>query len=372
MPMDNTNVVEVPLKERSYPIVIGNGLMEKAGIWIKQHQPSKRALIVADYTTASLFAKDFIKSLNKENIAAEIITVMPGEGSKSLSQLQALLEEMLSFNPDRKTMVVALGGGVVGDLAGFAASILLRGVPFVQIPTTLLSQVDSSVGGKTAVNSQHGKNLIGSFYQPRLVIADMQTLSTLPRRELLAGYAEVVKYGLINQPEFFDWLETNAAAALRGDKDGLSHIVATCCKAKADVVSEDEKESGIRALLNLGHTFGHALEKETGYSDTMIHGEAVALGCLMALHLSVKRNLVSEQDYTRVITHYKAVGLPASLKPFKADWNPARLASYCLQDKKAKDGALVFILLKGIGKAFIAEDVTLAEAEATFSEFMSA
>lgn len=371
MPMDNPRIVEVSLAERSYPIVIGNGLMPKAGTWIKQHESAKRALVIADQTTSSLFALDFIKSLTKEGIQSDIIVVAPGEGSKSLAQLQALLEEMLAHKPDRKTLVIALGGGVIGDLAGFAASILLRGVPFVQVPTTLLSQVDSSVGGKTAVNSQQGKNLIGSFYQPRLVIADMDTLSTLPRRELLAGYAEVIKYGFINQPEFFDWLEINGAAALRGDKEVLSHIVATCCAAKAAVVAEDEKESGMRALLNLGHTFGHALEKETGYSEIMIHGEAVALGCLMALWLSVQRGLATKQEYDRVRAHYQAVGLPVNLASYSVDWNAPRLAGYCLQDKKAKDGKLVFILMKGIGGAFIAEDVTLQEAETTFQHFIA-
>lgn len=371
MPMDNPRIVNVALDERSYPIVIGNGLMAKAGSWIKQHQPAKKALVIADQNTSSLFALDFLKSLTKEGIQSEIIVVPPGEGTKSLTQLQALLEEMLAHKPDRKTLVIALGGGVIGDLAGFAASVLLRGVPFIQVPTTLLSQVDSSVGGKTAVNSTHGKNLIGSFYQPRLVLADMDSLSSLPRRELLAGYAEVVKYGFINQPDFFEWLETNAAAALRGDKEALSHIVATCCEAKAAVVAEDEKESGMRALLNLGHTFGHALEKETGYSDIMIHGEAVALGCLMALWLSVQRALSTQKEYDRVEAHYKAVGLPTSLKPYAANWDSVQLAHYCLQDKKAKDGNLVFILMKGIGGAFIAEDVTLKEAEDTFQHFMA-
>lgn len=371
MSTDNTRIIEVALKERSYPIVIGEPLMANAGAWIQRYLPRQsRAIIVADEHTATLFAEKVQGSLQAENIASDMIAVPAGEGSKSLTRLEALLEQMLERRPDRRTLVIALGGGVVGDLAGFAASILLRGVPFVQIPTTLLSQVDSSVGGKTAVNSRHGKNLIGSFYQPRLVLADTSTLTTLPRRELLAGYAEVVKYGLIDQPDFFIWLEAFGKAALEGDPEKISSIIAACCEAKAAVVAEDEREAGKRALLNLGHTFGHALEKASGYSDIMLHGESVALGCLMALSLSASRGLAPQEDYARVLGHYKDVGLPTTLKDFAVEWKPEQLAQYCLQDKKAKDGQLVFILMRGIGQSFIAEDVTLGEVGNTFSQFI--
>jgi 3-dehydroquinate synthase len=253
---------------------------------------------------------------------------------------------------------VALGGGVIGDLTGFAAGVLKRGVAFAQVPTTLLAQVDSSVGGKTAINAPQGKNLIGLFHQPRIVIADTALLATLPRRQLLAGYAEVVKYGALGDPDFFDWLEQSAAAALGGDEDALVHAVAQSCRMKAAIVARDERESGERALLNLGHTFGHALEAATGFSDRLLHGEGVAIGMALAFALSVKLGLCPGQDAVRFTRHLKAIGLPTAITDIAGPRpTPEELLGHMAHDKKAADGKLTFILLKGIGRAFITREV---------------
>lgn len=352
--------LRVALGERSYDIVVGERILGKSGSYILPLLKGKRVLIVCDETVARLYLHRLTNALEEAQIRSRAILVKPGEGSKSIAVFGELMESLLAEKPDRKTMLIALGGGVIGDLTGFAASVLLRGVDFIQIPTTLLSQVDSSVGGKTGINSQWGKNLIGTFHQPRLVLADVATLSTLPKRELLSGYAEVVKYGLINDEPFFSWLEDKGAALLSGDAGLMGEAILRSCAAKAAIVGEDEKESGVRALLNLGHTFGHALEAETGFGDALLHGEAVAIGMVMACKLSVVMGLCPQSDMDRVVAHYKAVGLPFCPKSVRADWNVDALMEHFTRDKKAEGGKLTFILLRGIGKAFITQEVDVA------------
>ncbi len=289
--------LRVDLSERSYDILIGDGLIANAGESIKPLMKSDFAVIVSDETVAKFYLKPLTASLEKANIRCRPVTIPAGEGSKSLAAFGELMEKILAHRPDRKTLLIALGGGVVGDITGFAASCLLRGVDFIQIPTTLLAQVDSSVGGKTGLNSTHGKNLIGAFYQPRLVLCDTSALSTLSEREKKAGYAEIVKYGLLGDAAFFAWLEKNGAAVLAGDTAAITEAVTRSCKAKAAIVERDEKESGSRALLNFGHTFGHALEIETHYSDKLLHGEAVAIG--MALAFAIARHLIEKNRACR-------------------------------------------------------------------------
>jgi 3-dehydroquinate synthase len=286
--------------------------------------------------------------------------VPPGEGSKSFSGLEQVTGALLDSGVDRGGLIVALGGGVIGDLTGFAAGVLKRGIAFAQIPTTLLAQVDSSVGGKTAINASQGKNLIGLFHQPRIVIADTALLATLPRRELLAGYAEVAKYGALGDRNFFEWLEASGGKALEGDKDALIHAVAHSCRMKADIVARDERESGERALLNLGHTFGHALEAATGFSDRLLHGEGVAIGMALAFRLSTKLGLCSGQDTERLSRHLRAMGLPSTISDIPGERPPAdTLLAAMGHDKKVKDGKLVFILVRGLGQAFVASDVPI-------------
>ncbi|MBL8643485.1 MAG: 3-dehydroquinate synthase, partial [Rhodospirillaceae bacterium] len=316
-------------------------------------------------------------TLMQAGIKSDHVIVPAGEASKSVEHLARILDAMLAAKCERKTMIVALGGGVIGDLAGFAASILLRGVDFVQIPTTLLSQVDSSVGGKTGINTAAGKNLVGSFHQPRLVLADTDVLSTLPRRELLAGYAEVAKYGLLGDAAFFAWLEQNATSALNlggNDQAALTHCIAASCKAKAKIVGEDEKENGVRALLNLGHTFGHALEAEMGYGDGLLHGEAVAIGMVLAFDLSARMGLCPAADAARAKTHLANVGLPVSppKRGPKGKITTDALLSHMAQDKKVADGAITFILARGIGQAFTTTDVPEAKLRDTLDAALNA
>ncbi len=354
----------------SYPIYIGSGLLHEAGHLLHGLMPQHRAIIISDNATAPLYEEMLGLSLEAAGISHESIMLPAGEQTKSLLHFSELLEKILAKNPERRTSLIALGGGVIGDITGFAASVLLRGIPFVQIPTTLLAQVDSSIGGKTAVNSRFGKNLIGSFYQPNAVIADIGTLESLPKRELLSGYAEALKYGLIGDEAFFSWLETFGMMAMADDTEALISIVEASCHAKAVIVSEDEREKGRRALLNLGHTFGHALEKESGFGNLLLHGEAVAIGMLMALRLSVRRGLCNAEEETRVREHYRMVGLPEQLPDIGKPWDAAILARHCLQDKKVENGHLRFILLRGIGHAFVEYDVTPEEAQSVFAEFI--
>jgi 3-dehydroquinate synthase len=316
----------------------------------------KRAFVVTDDSVAPLYLDRVLASLDKAGIT-HLNTMLPhGEGTKDFPHLEALVDAMLEARCERSTMVVALGGGVVGDLTGFAASILQRGLDFVQIPTTLLAQVDSSVGGKTGINTRHGKNLVGAFHQPRLVLADTSALTSLPRRQVLAGYAEVVKYGCIDEPEFFDWLEQNGYHVIVGEEKARRHAVAVSCRAKARIVAQDEREGGVRALLNLGHTFGHALEAETGFSTELLHGEAVAIGMVMAFRLSARLGLAPVEDAARLERHLAKVGLPTGLARNRV-WDIDRLLHHMSGDKKVKNGKVTFVLARGIGQSFLTDDV---------------
>jgi 3-dehydroquinate synthase len=362
-----TTIVPVELGERSYDIHIAPGLLDRAGELIQPLMRGNRALVVTDDRVAPLYLERLEKSLAASGIMPMHTVVPAGEKTKDFPHLEALLDAMLAAKAERGTMVVALGGGVIGDLTGFAASILLRGVDFVQVPTTLLSQVDSSVGGKTGINTRHGKNLIGAFHQPRLVLADTATLDSLDRRQVLAGYAEVVKYGIIDDPEFFGWLESNAKRLIDGEPEARAHAVAVSCRAKARIVAADEREGGLRALLNLGHTFGHALEAETGFSDEMLHGEAVAIGMVMALRLSARLGLAPAKDTERLVRHLDGLGLPSRL-PSQRKWDAARLVEHMQGDKKMKDGKVTFVMAKGIGQSFLTRDVPEAELLAMLME----
>jgi 3-dehydroquinate synthase len=322
----------------------------------------KQAVIVTDEIVARPLLAPLQQSLDAAGVAHRTIVLPPGEGTKDLTHFGRLVDDILACNIERGTMLVALGGGVVGDLAGFAAAVLLRGVDFIQVPTTLLAQVDSSVGGKTGINTRHGKNLVGAFYQPRLVLADTDVLDTLPKRELLAGYAEVAKYGLIDMPEFFAWCEKNGAAVLSGDAAKRTYAIEQSCLAKARIVAADERETtDLRALLNLGHTFGHALEAETGFGPDLLHGEAVGAGMAMAFDLSARLGLCPADDALRVRRHLGAVGLPVRLRSIGGDnrrqWDANRLIDHMRGDKKAEGGKLAFILTRGIGKTFVSREV---------------
>jgi 3-dehydroquinate synthase len=359
--------VAVELGERRYTIEIGAGLLDRAGALCAPLVPSRRAIVVTDSQVAPLHLERVMASLGAAGLRADSVVVPAGESSKEFGAFGQLMAALLDHRPDRGTVLVALGGGVVGDLTGFAAAVLLRGVDFIQIPTTLLAQVDSSVGGKTGINTRHGKNLVGSFHQPRLVIADIAALDTLPRRELLAGYAEVVKYGLIDDAPFFDWLEANGQALLDGDRAARIEAVAKSCAAKARIVAGDERETGdLRALLNLGHTFGHALEKETGYGADLLHGEAVGIGMVMAFDLSAALGLCAAAEAARVRRHLAAVGMATSPRAIPGDnaraWDAARLIEHMRADKKSRDGRITFILARGIGRAFVARGIDEAPA----------
>lgn len=371
--MNAQETVRVELGARSYDIVVGAGVLNAAAEYLRPLLARPFVLIVTDETVGALHLPTLTAALTQGSIEWRQILLPPGERTKSFAYLQGLTEAMLGLGIDRQTAVVALGGGVIGDLAGFAASIVLRGVDYVQIPTTLLAQVDSSVGGKTAIDVPRGKNLIGSFYQPRLVLADIATLRTLPRRELMAGYAEVVKYGLIRDAAFFEWLEANGRKLCSGDEDARTHAVVTSCRAKAAIVAADEREAGERALLNLGHTFAHALEAETGYSSELLHGEAVAIGMLMAFELSQAMGLCPAADIRRVRRHFETVGLPVSANRAKGRrWRAADLVRHMRHDKKARGGRLRFVLVRGIGKAFVSADVDMAVVEGVLDRALAA
>ncbi len=369
-------VVAVSLGERSYDIHAGRGLLAHAGALMTPVLTQKRVFVVTDSNVAPLYLDGFARALAQADIRVDHAIIPAGEASKDFAHLSRLLDAMLAAKCERGTMIVALGGGVIGDLTGFAASVLLRGVDFVQVPTTLLSQVDSSVGGKTGINTAAGKNLVGSFHQPRLVIADTDALATLPRRELLAGYAEVAKYGLLGDAAFWAWLEQNGATMLRGDThshDLLRHAIVTSCAAKARIVAADEKEGGVRALLNLGHTFGHALEAELGYGDALLHGEAVAIGMVMAFDLSARLGHCPAEDAKRAAAHLAAVGLPTHppVTGPRGAITAAKLTAHMAQDKKMKDGAVTFVLARRIGDAFMSRDVPASALEATLTAALS-
>lgn len=353
--------VDVALGDRAYDIIIGRDVLPSLGARVAALRPGVRTAIVTDRTVAKHWLEPTEASLSAAGIATSRIIVEEGESSKSYAGLEPVSEALISAKIERNDLVIALGGGVVGDLAGFAAAILRRGVDFVQVPTSLLAQVDSSVGGKTGINSPQGKNLLGAFHQPVLVIADTSVLDTLSPRQFRAGYAEVAKYGILGDEAFFTWLETNHADIFSGGA-AREHAIATSCRAKAAIVSRDERETGERALLNLGHTFGHALEAVTGFSDRLFHGEGVSVGMVLAAEFSAQLGMISQADADRVERHLAAAGLPTHLQDI-AGFAQEGLADadallvLMAQDKKVKRGRLTFILLEAVGRAVIANDV---------------
>lgn len=352
--------LRVELGRRAYEIVVGPGLIGAAGDEILPLMRRRQAVVVSDETVAGHYLAPLRDSLAAAGIAHHAVLLPPGEETKGLDHFGRLVEAVLAIGIERGTMLVALGGGVVGDVAGFAAATLLRGVDFVQIPTTLLAQVDSSVGGKTGLNTRIGKNLIGAFYQPRLVLADSDTLATLPRRELLAGYAEIVKYGLIRDAGFFAWCERQGNALCALAPEPLRHAVLRSCRMKAGIVAADEREERERALLNFGHTFGHALETETGFGSRLLHGEAVALGMVLAFDFAARLGLVAAADADRVRRHFAATGLPTKLGDVGLAGVPAeRLLDHMGKDKKVRDGRIALILPRRIGDAFVMKDAPL-------------
>ena len=356
-----SETLRVDLGARSYDIRVGDGLIDGAGALLAPIAGAAPLLVVTDATVAGLHLERLEASLGAAGLRHHRFVLPDGEATKSFARLQHLIDAMLETGPERSSVVVALGGGVVGDIAGVAASLVLRGIGFVQMPTTLLAQVDSAVGGKTAINTAHGKNLVGAFYQPRLVLSDTGALDTLPRRELLAGYAEIVKYGLIGDRPFFEWLEENGLAVIDGEGGARDRAVRESCAAKAAIVGADETERGVRALLNLGHTFGHALEARARYDGALLHGEAVAVGLALAFALSAELGLCAEADAARVRRHLRATGLPAAIADLGADLGTADdIVAAMRHDKKMRDGTLTFILARGIGEAFIAPGVDLA------------
>jgi len=361
--------VRVALGERAYDILIGPGLIDRAGEEIAERLPGIRAVVVTDETVAGLHLERLEIALRAAGIDWSVIRLPAGEKTKSFAHLEQTVDAILAARLERGDAVIAFGGGVIGDLAGFASAIVKRGTRFVQIPTTLLAQVDSSVGGKTGINTHRGKNLVGAFHQPALVLADTALLDTLTPREFAAGYAEVAKYGLIDRPDFFAFLEENWREVFAGGPQRVEAI-ATSCEAKAAVVAADERETGARALLNLGHTFGHALEAAVGYDAArLVHGEGVAIGMAMAHRFSVRRGLCTGQDAGRVTAHLRAVGLPTSLAEIPGDrFDRRTLMDAIAQDKKVARGQLVFILTHGIGQSFIARDVEPAEVESFLDE----
>ncbi len=361
-------LVDVSLGARRYEIVIGRGLLADVGTLVAACRPRAAAAVVTDAIVADRYLDAAIASLARAGVAASPIVIPAGEGSKSWQQLERVCEALLAARIERGDLVIALGGGVVGDLAGFAAAMVRRGVDLVQVPTTLLAQVDSAVGGKTGINSRHGKNLIGAFHQPILVVADTALLDTLPERQFRAGYAEVVKYGLINDPAFFEWLDRNWREVFDGGA-AREHAIATSCRAKASIVSRDERETGERALLNLGHTFGHAFEAAAGYSDRLLHGEAVAIGLSLAFGFSARLGLMSQSEADRVDRHLAAAGL--AIRPSAIPGGvpaPDVLMELMAQDKKVKRGELTFILARGIGSSFVASAIDPAEVRAFLVE----
>lgn len=370
--MSGVQTVSVGLGDRGYDILIGSGLVARAGDEIARRMPGIRVAVVTDANVAAAHLDRLVAGFDAAGIGCAVVTLPAGEKTKSFAALQDVVDAVLAARLERGDAVVALGGGVIGDLAGFAAGIVRRGMRFVQMPTSLLAQVDSSVGGKTGINSPRGKNLIGVFHQPRLVLADTDALDTLPAREFRAGYAEIAKYGLIDRPDFFAWLEANWREVFLGGP-ARTEAIAQSCRAKAEVVARDEFETGDRALLNLGHTFGHALEAATGYDgDRLVHGEGVAIGMALAHRFSARLNLASPDDASRVEAHLKAVGLPWRLADVPGDLPDADgLLDYIAQDKKVARGALTFILTRGIGQSFVARDVPASEVRAFLADSLA-
>ncbi|MCG6889359.1 MAG: 3-dehydroquinate synthase [Gammaproteobacteria bacterium] len=360
MPIKHT--LNVDLDERSYPIYIGNGLLREADL-LTRHIHGQTALIVSNSTVAPLYLETVQQSLDSGGIRYDCIILDDGEQYKTLESMTRIIDLLLEKRHDRRTTVIALGGGVIGDIGGFAASVYQRGVNFIQLPTTLLSQVDSSVGGKTGVNHPLGKNMIGAFYQPRCVIADIDTFKTLPARELSAGLAEVIKYGLIYDVEFFRWLEDNIEGLIQLDPERLAQAVLVSCETKARIVEQDERESGLRAILNLGHTFGHAIETVMGYGN-WLHGEAVAAGMVMAIDLSIREGLVDEELRKRSIDLLSRAGLPVSPP---ANISLEQYLDVMAIDKKTLDGKIRLVLLRALGEAFVSADYSRENLQETLN-----
>ena len=353
------NKLRIDLKENSYDIIIEHGLLSNLGTLISQKFVKPKTFIVTDNNISVHWLEQTIESLSAQGISPKVLEVPAGENTKSFINLEKIIDQLLESKVDRGSLLIALGGGVIGDLAGFAGAVTLRGIKVVQVPTTLLSQVDSSVGGKTGINVRQGKNLVGSFYQPSLVAIDTQVLKTLPPRQLFAGYAEVVKYGLIKDCSFFDWLELNGKKVLEGDKLAQQFAIFTSCRIKAEIVEADEKEQDLRAILNFGHTFGHALEAEAGYDGNLLHGEAVSIGMVMAIELSKNLGHLSGQDAGRAVEYIRSIGLPTNINSIEGSnsWHPDGLIQHMQHDKKVSNGQLRFVLIKGIGEAYLTADV---------------
>jgi len=368
MTLDSDRILRVALDTRGYDIHIGSGLLDRAGELIAPAIRRKRAVIVTDDNVARLHLARLADALDGARVAHHEIVLPPGEHTKDFAHFAELCERILGLGIERGTPLIALGGGVIGDLTGFAAATLLRGIDYVQVPTTLLAQVDSAVGGKTAIDTSHGKNLVGAFHQPVLVLADIDTLATLPRRELRAGYAEVVKYGLIRDADFFAWLEKHGLRLLDGETDARIHAVLTSLAIKTQVVMADERETGERQILNLGHSFGHALEIETGFGSALLHGEAVALGMSLAFDLAARLGHCPAEDARRAKAHLAIAGLPVSLAavPARAR-DPATLVAHMRKDKKVKDGQITLILPRAIGDVFVTREI----AAATLLDFLA-
>ena len=365
--------VDVALGDRSYGIDIGQGLLADAGGLIAPLLPRPQVCIITDDHVAETHLPALQAGLTAAGIASAALALPPGEGTKNMVELTTAVEWLLERKVERDDLIIAFGGGVIGDLAGFAAAILRRGVGFVQIPTSLLAQVDSSVGGKTGVNASQGKNLIGAFHQPRLVLADIDVLDTLPPRQLLSGYAEGVKYGLLGDAEFFAWLEVNGPALKAGDAAARLYAVRRSVEMKAAIVARDETEQGERALLNLGHTFGHALEAATGYSDRLTHGEGVSIGCQLAFDVSARLGLCSQECPSRVAAHFQAMGMRHALADIPGDLPDADgLMELMGQDKKVKAGKLTFILARAIGETFVTQDADPAVVRAALADALAA
>lgn len=365
--------VSVALPGREYDVVIGPGLLAEAGTLIAPLLRRKRVAVITESRVAALHLQTLREGLATEGIAMSALELAPGEGTKDWPNLQRCVDWLLDEQVERGDIVVAFGGGVIGDLVGFAAAVLRRGVRFVQIPTSLLAQVDSSVGGKTGINARQGKNLIGAFHQPSLVLADTEVLSTMPERDFLAGYGEVVKYGLLGDAGFFDWLEAQGPALAAGDMAARVEAVRHSVQMKADIVQRDETEQGDRALLNLGHTFGHALEAATGYSDRLLHGEGVAIGCALALELSARLGLCPQEDPSRLRAHLVQMGMKTDLRDIPGVLpNAGELLRLMGQDKKVVDGRLRFVLARGIGQAFAGAEVDNADVLTLLRDALSA
>ena len=357
--MSEHNKLRINLKENSYDIIIEHGLLSELGALISKKFGKPKTFIVTDSNIAVHWLKQTIESLSAQGMSPKVLEVPVGESTKSFINLEKIIDQLLESKVDRDSVLIALGGGVIGDLAGFAGAVTLRGIKVIQVPTTLLSQVDSSVGGKTGVNVRQGKNLVGSFHQPSLVAIDTQVLQTLPSRQLFAGYAEVLKYGLIKDRSFFDWLELNGKKVLEGDKLAQQFAIFTSCRIKAEIVEADEKEKNLRAILNFGHTFGHALEAEAGYDGNLLHGEAVSIGMVLAIELSKSLGYLSGQDAGRAVEYIRSIGLPTNINSIEGStsWHPDGIIQHMQHDKKVSNGQLRFVLIKGIGEAYLTADV---------------